>query len=170
MAIPEGSNAPDSRLWGALKKVHCTLSGLSRVDWAFVHFKAALGILLMIPLVQVQTIQNNTTLIFLVLWCVVTIIGFWVSIIGLIMGAQKYETRHKGLRLELVGLWLLWAGPAVFAAIQAGVWIVTGKPAAVAVAFPLVICLAIRARMVMVKTADRSRTVIYRIPEDADED
>lgn len=166
MAVPDGSNASDGRVRAALKNLKHALAGLTPVDRAFIQFKAALGILLMIPLVQLPSIRDNTTAVFLVIWCAVTILGFWISIIGLIMGAQKYETRHTGFRVEMIGLWLLFAGPAVFAAIEAGVWIVTGRQTAVAVVFAVVICLAIRARMVMVRTADRSRTVIFSYLED----
>lgn len=169
MVIPEHSRGSDSRVRGALKGLRRALSGLTPVDRAFIQFKAALGILLMVPLVQLPSIRDNTTVIFLVLWFAVTILGFWVSVIGLFMGAgaQRYETRHKGFRTEIIGLWLLFAGPAVFAAIQAGIWMVTGRNTAVAVLFALVICLAVRARMVMIRTADRTRSALLSYLEDA---
>jgi hypothetical protein len=154
---------------GTLRHLKHTLASLTPVDRAFIEFKASLGILLMVPLVQLPSIRDNTTVIFLVLWFAVTVIGFWVSIAGLLMsaGAQKYETKHKGFRTEIIGLWLLFAGPAVFAAIMAGLWVVSGQQRAVAVMFAVVICLAIRARMVMVKSADRTRSALLRYMEDA---
>jgi hypothetical protein len=134
------------------------------VDKAFVQFKAALGILLMIPLVQLESVRNNTTFLFLVIWCAVTLLGFWVSLAGLLIA--KHEAGHRGFRIEMIGLWLLFAGPAVFAALMAGVWVITGEQRAVAVMFAVVICLAIRARMVMVRTADRTRTALLQYMED----
>lgn len=163
MAIPGGETASGSRVWGTLKGLRVALSRLTPVDKAFIQFKAALGILLMIPLVQLPSVRDNTTMIFLVLWCAVTVIGFWVSLIGLIMSAQ---TRDTGYRIELIGLWLLFAGPAVFAALMAGVWIITGEQRAVAVMFAVVICLAVRARMVMIRTADKTRQALASYMKD----
>lgn len=166
MAIPGDSASPDSRVRGTLRRA---FSGLSPVDRAFIQFKAALAILLMIPLVQLDSVRNNTTLIFLVVWFAVTVLGFWVSLTGLLMstGAQNYEVRHRGFRTEMIGLWLLFAGPAVFAALMAGLWIATGQQRAVAVMFALVICLAVRCRMVMVRTADRTRAALLNYMQDA---
>lgn len=141
------------------------LARLTRTDWAFVHFKFALGILLMTPLVQLDSLKSSTSVWFLCAWASLTIIGFWVSVAGLVMSAQKYDTRHKGFVVEMTGLILLMIGPAVFAAVQVGVWIVTGQSKAVSVAFCYVIISAIVARMVMVKGAAKSRTVIYRYTE-----
>jgi Na+-driven multidrug efflux pump len=163
MAIPDGSNASDSRVRGALRGVHRALSALSPVDRAFIQFKASLGILLMVPLVQLPSVRDNTTVFFLVLWCAVTILGFWISLTGLIMGAQN---RRRGFRVEMFGLWLLFAGPAVFASLMAGLWIITGQQRAVAVMFAVVICLAVRARMVMIRMADKNRAALYHYMED----
>jgi hypothetical protein len=171
MAIPESSNASDSRLQGTLKNLRHTLSALSPVDRAFIAFKASLGILLMVPLVQLPSVQDNTTTLFLAVWCAITFIGFWISLAGLLISANKqYEDRHRGFRIEMIGLWLLFAGPAVFAAIMLGVWVIGGEQRATALAFAVVICLAIRARMAMVSEAHKKRTVIV-YPEDfPDED
>ena len=146
------------------------LGRLTRTDWAFIHFKAALGILLMTPLVQLDSLKSSTPLWFLCLWASITIVGFWVSVAGLVMSAQRYETRHTGFRVEMTGLVLLLVGPAVFAAIQIGVWVVTGQSKAVSIAFCYVIITAIVARMVMVKGAAKSRTIIYRYTESLDND
>lgn len=70
----------------------------------------------------------------------------------------------------MTGLVLLMIGPAVFAAIQAGLWITTGDSKAVAIGFCYVIMAAILARMVMVKGAAKSRTVIYRYTEGTEND
>ncbi|QKY78976.1 membrane protein [Arthrobacter phage Jinkies] len=153
-----------------MTRIVTALGRLTRTDWAFVHFKAALGILLMTPLVQLESLKSSTTVWFLCVWATVTIIGFWVSVAGLVMSAQKYETRHKGFVVEMTGLVLLLIGPAVFAAIQAGVWISTGQSKAVSIAFCYVIITALVARMVMVKGAAKSRTVIYRYKESLTDD
>jgi hypothetical protein len=142
---------------------------LTRTDWAFLHFKAALGILLIIPLTQLSQIKENTSVIFLCVWATLTIVGFWVSVVGLVMSAQRYEMRHRGFQWEMTGLFLLMSGPAAFAAVETGIWIATGHQKAVAVAFAYVIMAAIIARMVMVKGAAKSRTVIYKYTEKADD-
>lgn len=147
------------------------LSRLTRTDWAFIHFKAALSVLLMAPLAQLDSLKSNTTVWFICIWATLTIIGFWVSIVGLIMSAQReYKTRHDGFRVEMTGIVLLVIGPAAFAAVQAGVWIVTGQSKAVSIAFCYVIITALIARMVMVKGAAKSRTVIYRYTENLEND
>lgn len=156
-----------NRLRGIVK----AFGRLTRTDWAFVHFKFALGILLMTPLVQLNSLKASTSMWFLCLWASLTLLGFWVSLIGLVLSAQlDMKTRHTGFRTEMTGLVLLLIGPAVFAAIQAGVWITTGQSKAVAVAFCYVIMTAVIARMVMVKSAAKSRTVIYRYTEDVTDD
>lgn len=152
-----------------LRQLKTMVGRLTRTDWAFVHFKASLGIMLMTPLVQLDSIKHSTTVWFLCIWATLTLIGFWVSVVGLVMSAQKYETRHRGFAVEMTGLVLLMLGPAVFAAIQTGIWIETGQSKAVAVSFCYVIMSALLARMVMVKGAAKSRTVIFRYTESLDE-
>jgi hypothetical protein len=172
MAIPEHGSGSGSRVRGALSSLKRALAGLTAVDKAFIRFKLALGIMLMVPLIQLPSIRDNTTFIFLVFWFAVTVIGFCVSISGLLMGAgaKKYETRHRGYRTEVIGLWLLFAGPAVFAAIMAGLWIITGQQRAVAVLLSVVICLAVHARIVMVQTADRTRAALLDYLEEGTRD
>lgn len=153
-----------------LTKIKTALSHMTRTDWAFLHFKAALGILLMIPLVQLESLRHNVSTTFLCVWATLTIIGFWVSVVGLVMSAQKHKIRHRGFVVEMTGLVLLMIGPAVFAAVQAGLWITSGQSKAVAIGFAYVIMAAILARMVMVKGAAKSRTVIYKFTESAEGD
>ncbi|QDG90695.1 hypothetical protein [Pseudarthrobacter sp. NIBRBAC000502770] len=138
---------------------------LTRVDWAFLHFKAALGIMLMLPLTQLGSVKNTVTLWFIVVWLIVTWLGFGVSVVGLVLSAQQHETRRTGFRVEMTGLCLMLAGPLVFIGVQAGIWIDTGQDKGVAIALCYVIASAIVARMVMIKTAAKSRTVIYRYLE-----
>ena len=155
-----------------MTRLRCILKAfgrLTRVDWAFLHFKAALGILLMIPLVQLPTLKDSVSITFLCVWATLTVIGFWVSVAGLVMSAQKFETRHRGFQVEMTGLFLLMAGPAVFGAINVGLWIIDpDRSRAVAVGFAYVIMAAILARMVMVKGAAKSRTVIFKYTEPED--
>lgn len=151
----------------ALRQV---LRGLTRTDWAFVHFKASLGLLWMVPLVQSAALKSNTTPVFLWLWAVITFLGFWISIVGLVMSAQKYDVRQRGFRVEMTGLFLLAAGPMVYMLLQFGLWITTGQSRLVAIAFAYVILAAIATRMVMIKSAAKSRTVIYRYTERRDDD
>jgi len=141
------------------------LGRLTRVDLAFLHFKGAIGIMLMIPLSQLGSIQNSLTAWFIVAWLAVTLVGFWVSVVGLVMAAQQHETRRTGFRVEMTGLCLMLAGPVVFIAVQAGIWIDTGQDRGTAIALCYVIASAILARMVMIKSAAKSRTVIYRYLE-----
>lgn len=146
------------------------LSRLTRSDWAFLHAKMALGFLLMIPLVQLNSVRDNLTQLFVAIWFGVTLIGFWVSAVGLVMSAQKHDTRRHGFRVEMTGLWLLLAGPVVFILMQAGVWITTGQQRLVTIALCYVIAAFILARMVMVKSAAKSRTVIFKYMENVDDD
>lgn len=146
------------------------LRRLTRTDLAFLHFKAAIGLMLMVPLTQLGSVRSVTPPLFIAIWFGVTIVGFWVSVVGLIMSAQKYETRRRGFRIELTGLLLLLAGPVVFGSVQLGIWIDTGTDRLAAIALCYVIASAIFARMVMVYGAARSRTIIYRYRESADDD
>lgn len=145
--------------------IRSTLAGLTRVDWAYIHFKAALGLLWIIPLTQIAYLQTSTSPWFIVAWGAITTIGFFVSVTGLIMSAQKYKTRRAGFRVEMAGLWLMMAAPAVYGMIQIGLAFTTGRDRWIAIAFAYIICSAIVPRMVMVKAAAKSRTVIYRYTE-----
>lgn len=146
-------------------RIHAALSGLTRTDWAFVHFKAALGLLWMIPLLQVSNVTTSTSPAFLWTWAIVTFVGFWVSIVGLVMSAQTFDTRRTGFRVEMTGLCLLAAGPLVYIALQVGIWITTGQQRLLALTFGYVMLSALVTRMVMIKSAAKSRTVIYRYTE-----
>lgn len=142
---------------------------LTRTDWAFLHFKAAIGIMLMLPLSQLGSVKYATAAWFIVAWLIVTWLGFWVSVVGLVLSAQQHETRRLGFRVEMTGLCLMLAGPLVFIGVQAGIWIDTGQHKGTAIALCYVIASAILARMVMIKSAAKSRTVIYRYLEKKEE-
>lgn len=148
-----------------MRRLKRAFGRLTRVDWAFLHFKGAIGIMLMVPLTQLGSIQNSLTAWFIVAWLAVTLVGFWTSVLGLVLSAQRNETRRRGFQIEMTGLILLLAGPVVFIAVQAGIWIDTGQDKGTAIALCYVIASAILARMVMVKSQAKSRTVIYKYLE-----
>lgn len=147
------------RLWQMLRR-------LTRTDWAFIHAKVALGFLLMVPLVQLNSVRDNTNTTFIAIWFAVTFLGFWVSVVGIVLSAQQYETRRKGFRWEMCGLMLLLSGPVVFILLQVGLWVTTGQQRIVTIALCYVIASFLVARMVMVKSAAKSRTVIFRYLEE----
>ena len=142
------------------------LRRLTKVDVAWLHFKAALAFMLWSPMWQNPTIQQNLTGQFLIGWILVTALGFIFSVVGLILGAQTEDSRLKGLKVELIGLWLLMAGPLVFLAVMAGLWITSGEPRGLAVMFPYVVGAAVYARMVMVKS--EMRVLRYRLPREVE--
>lgn len=135
---------------------------LTPVDYAFLHFKAALVIMLWSPMWQSPSIQSTLTGLMLTAWIFVTAAGFLVSIWGLVVGAQHTDRRMQGFRIEMAGLWLLMAGPLVFLAVQVGIWWTTGQNKGLAIMFPYVVGAALLARIVMVKQA--MRTTLYRFP------
>lgn len=153
-----------------MRRLLTAISRLTRTDLAFIHFKAALSLLLMIPLVQATTVQNTTNLMFVAAWFGMTLLGFCVSVVGIVLSAQDGTIRRTGFRVEMAGLWLLLSGPLVFGLIQVGRWWTTGQPVTVTVALCYVIASAILARMVMIKSAAKSRTVIFRYTESVDDD
>lgn len=116
--------------------------------------------MLFVPIFQSQTLQQQTTMLFLWIWLAVTVVGLLVSVTGLVLGAQLDDLRQLGIRIELTGLSLLMAGPLVFLAVQLGLWWTTGESKALAVMFPYVVLAALLARVVMVVTSKR---VVYRI-------
>jgi uncharacterized membrane protein len=151
-------------------KILTALHGLTRIDWAYVHFKAALGLLWIIPLTQSTYLQNRTAPWFVLIWGLLTTLGFVVSLIGLVMSAQKFETRRNGFRVEMTGLVLLMSAPAIYGLVQVGLAVTTGADRWIAIAFAYIICAAIVPRMCMIKGAAKSRTVIYRFTESVDDD
>ncbi len=142
------------------------LSNLTRTDWGFIHFKASIGLLWLLPLLQYSNLRRGVVTDFLWVLCVITFIGFWVSVVGIVMSAQKYEVRRRGFQVEMVGICLLGSGPVVYMLMQLGVWLDTGHSTLLAIAFGYVMFAAILARGIMVKGAAKSRTVIYRYTEE----
>lgn len=159
----EGGNRRETAV-APQKKFRLRLRRLTWVDIAFLHFKAALAFMLYVPLLQSPSFLKGVTGMFFVIWLCVTVAGFLVSIFGLILGAQRESTRHTGFRWEMVGLWLILAGPAAFLGSQIGLWLTPGvkDPSGLAIMFPYLIIAAILARMAMIKAA--MKTVLYRFP------
>lgn len=154
----------------AFKRFLSALHSLQRIDWAFIHFKAALGLLWIIPLMKSPSVQGATPPWFILAWGLLTTTGFVVSVVGLVMSAQTFQTRRDGLRVELTGIVLLMSAPAIYGLIQIGLWVTTGVDRSIAIAFAYIICAALVTRMVMVKAAAKSRTVIYRYTESLTDD
>jgi uncharacterized membrane protein len=146
------------------------LSRLTRLDWAYIHFKAALGLLWFIPLTQLDYLQRATAVWFIVAWALVTCAGFVISVTGLIMSAQQFETRRNGFRVEMTGLLLIMAAPAVYGLLQVGLMWSTGENRWLAIAFAYILCAALVPRIIMIKEAAKSRTVIYRYLERLEDD
>lgn len=153
-----------------LRGARTAVGHLTRTDWAFLHAKVALCFLLMIPLVQLASVKDNLTQAFVLAWFLVTLVGFWVSAVGLVMSAQKYQTRRNGFAVEMSGLWLIMSGPLVFILFQIGLWVDTGQQRLVSIALCYVIASFLAARMVMIKSAAKSRTVIFRYMESVEDD
>jgi uncharacterized membrane protein len=153
-----------------MTNIRAALRGLTPVDRAFVHFKAALGLLWIIPLTQSTYLQDRTAPWFILIWGALTTLGFVVSVVGLVMSAQTFKTRRNGFRVEMSGLILLMSAPAIYGLIQIGIAWATGTDRWIAFAFAYIICSAIVPRMVMIKAAAKSRTVIYRYTESVDDD
>lgn len=137
------------------------LRRLTRTDVAYLHFKAALGIMLFIPILQNPSLQQQTSGLFLLAWVIVTGVGLVVSLLGLVLGAQEDDVRRAGILIEMLGLTLLMAGPLVFLAVQVGIGLTGGRWSGLAIMFPYVVCAALLCRMVMVW--DASKPVVYRI-------
>lgn len=146
------------------------LSHLTRTDWGYIHFKASIGLLWLLPLLQSSNLRRGIVTDFLWVLCLITFIGFLLSVVGIVMSAQKYEVRRKGFVVELTGIWLLASGPIVYMAMQLGVWLDSGRSTLLAIAFGYVMFAAILARGIMVLSAAKSRTVIYRYTERNDVD
>ncbi|MFP3579988.1 hypothetical protein SB659_10445 [Arthrobacter sp. SIMBA_036] len=151
-------------------RIREALRGLTRTDWAFIHFKAALALLWILPLLKSPSVQNATPVWFILAWGILTTLGFIISVIGLVMSAQGFQTRRNGFRVEMTGIVLLMSAPAIYGLLQVGLALTTGADRSVAIAFAYIICAALLIRMVMIKTAAKSRTVIYRYTESVIDD
>ena len=152
------------------KQLSSALRNLTRLDWAYVHFKAALGLLWFIPLTQVDYLQRAAGVWFILVWALITCTGFIVSLCGLVMSAQTDNASRNGFRVELTGLYLIMAAPGVYGLFQIGLIVTTGENRWLAVAFAYIICSALMPRIIMIKMSAKSRNVIYRYLAKAEDD
>ena len=128
------------------------LNHLTPVDWVFVNFKIALGILWPVFYFSGDSVRPaGTGGLFLWLWCTFTVVGFLVSLTGLIMAAQPRRFRIPGRQIEIAGIWLFLGGPVCYGIIQATLWWNTGdalRGAQVALAYALTAALVARVLIV----------------------
>ena len=138
------------------------LHHLTPVDWMFVNFKVALGIVWPFFYFTGNPARpEGTDGFFLYLWCAFTVIGFTVSLTGLILAAQPRRYCYSGRQIEIAGIWLFLGGPVCYGILQAGLLQETGEPlrgAQIALAYALTSALA--ARILIVKDGVRRAAVI----------
>ena len=89
---------------------------LTPVDWCFINFKLGLGLVwptaLLFNIDQIGAYMGTTVVVWI--WLVLSTVGFIVSLVGLIMGAQRGFTKVKGSRIEVSGLYLFLTGPLMY--------------------------------------------------------
>lgn len=103
------------------------LNYLTPVDWAFVIVKVSLGIMWPVFYFSGDSVRPaGTGGLFLWLWCAFTVVGFVVSLSGLIMAAQPRRFRVPGRQVEMAGIWLFLGGPVCYGIIQTTLWWDTG--------------------------------------------
>lgn len=97
------------------------LRRLTPVHWAYIHFKLALGMAWPVALFfYTPTVVNDALQRTIVsTMCGVTILGGVMSIIGLVMTAQRGKVRTIGVSIELAGIALLSSGPLAYFFTQA---------------------------------------------------
>lgn len=128
------------------------LHHLTPVDWAFVNVKVALGIVWPVFYFSADPVRpQGMDGFFLYLWCGFTVVGFVVSLTGLILAAQPRRFRFSGRQIEIAGIWLFLGGPVCYGILQAGLLIETHntiRGAQVALAYALAAALVGRVLMV----------------------
>ena len=128
------------------------LNHLTPVDWVFVNFKVALGIMWPVFYFSGDSVRPaGTGGLFLWLWCTFTVVGFLVSLAGLIMAAQPKRFRIPGRQVEIAGIWLFLGGPVCYGILQFGLLMETHNPirgAQVALAYALTAALVARVLIV----------------------
>ena len=137
------------------------LGHLSPIDWAFLNLKVALGIVWPVCYFSGDSIRPaGTGGVFLWLWCAFTVVGFLVSLSGLIMAAQPKRFRVPGRQIEVAGIWLFAGGPVCYGIIQAGLLAESHDPirgAQIALAYALTAALV--ARVLIVKEGMRRAAI-----------
>lgn len=126
------------------------LKRLTPTHVAYIHFKLALGVVWPATLWALTPSVVNDVLQRAILstMCGVTIIGGTMSIIGLVMTAQRGKVRTIGVSIELAGITLLCSGPLAYFLTQATLAIGDTERAALAV-FAYSMLAALLCRLVM---------------------
>ena len=128
------------------------LDHLTPVDWAFVNVKIALGVVWPLFYFSSDPVRpRGTDGLFLWLWCGFTLVGFVVSLTGLIMAAQPRRFRYSGRQVEIAGIWLVAGGLVCYGILQAALLWETHDPirgAQIALAYALIAALVARVLIV----------------------
>lgn len=97
-----------------------TVGRLTSLDWRFVRFKLSLGLVWPTTFFasSPESLVRTTGVPFMMVWLICCTLGFFISITGLVMSAQRGDMRRRGFRIELGGLYLFLAGPCVYALLQ----------------------------------------------------
>ena len=105
------------------------LGHLTGIDWAAVSMKLAIGIAWPFFYFSSSPVRlEGFDGALLWMWCLCIIVGFLVSITGLILAAQPRRFRFSGRQIEMAGIWLLLGAPLCYGILQAGLWHETGNP------------------------------------------
>jgi hypothetical protein len=97
------------------------LKRLTPVHWAYIHFKLAIGIAWPIALWAFTPAVVNDALQRTIVSSMAgtTILGGLMSVVGLVMTAQRGKVRTIGVSIELAGIALLSSGPLAYFLTQA---------------------------------------------------
>lgn len=104
-----------------MRRIGRALRRLTPVHWAYIHFKLALGVAWPITLWALTPAVVNEALqrAIVTTMASVTVIGGVMSVVGLVMTAQRGRTRTIGVSIELAGIALLSSGPLAYFLTQA---------------------------------------------------
>lgn len=100
-----------------LRTAKTWLANIPGVDWAWIHFKFALGILW--PFLTLSRLPTSIEVqlqdVMIYVWLGLTVLGACACIAGIVMYAQAgTKWRPIGSATELVGLILMLLGPTLF--------------------------------------------------------
>lgn len=103
------------------RRTICALQRLTPVHWAYIHFKLAIGVAWPIALWVFTPAVVNDALQRTIISAMsgVTIVGGIMSVVGLVMTAQRGKVRTIGVSIELAGIALLSSGPLAYFLTQA---------------------------------------------------
>lgn len=139
---------------------------LTPVHWAYIHFKLAIGLAWPIALFNFTPEVVNDALQRSIISAMagVTITGGMMSIVGLVMTAQRGNIRTIGISIELAGIALLSSGPLAYFLTQSTLAITDPERVALAV-FCYAMLAALVCRVVMllpwfIRTAHAEDTAV----------